>query len=398
MTLRRLILVVVALAAVPRAVAAQTANDLFDPSRVHDVRLFMNSRDLQQLRDTYQENTYYQADFEWGGVRVRSVAVRSRGYGSRNGTKPGLRIDFNRFVTGQRFLGLESLVLDNLWQDKALIRESVTMALFARLGQPAPREAFARLFINDVYQGLYASVEAIDSAFLSRTFDDPTGYVFEYEWLDEFHGEYLGDSLQPYKKRFKPESRGLEADSSLYSPLHDLFREINRANSATWRQSVERYLDVPGFLTHVAIESFLSELDGILGFWAINNVYLYRPTGSTQHHFVPWDRDHAFQAADSSIMLRANDNVLMRRLLEHPDLRDYYFDVHETVAGVAGESGWLEGEIVRTANLIREAAHADVRKQFTNEDFESSIAFLRTFAAVRSGNVLAEVARLRNTP
>ena len=393
-----LIALVITLIAAASTVDAQTADDLFNPATMDDVRLFMHSGDLQQLRETYQENTYYQADLEWRGIRVRSVAVRSRGFGSRNGTKPGLRIDFDRYVTGRRFLGLESLVLDNLWQDKALIRESVTMALFTRLGQPAPRETFTRLFINDVYQGLYASVEGIDSAFLARAFADPAGYVFEYEWLDEFHGEYLGESLQPYKVRFKPDSHELEADVSLYSPLHDLFREVNRPSSATWRESVERYLDVPGFLTHVAIESFVSELDGILGFWAINNIYVYRPTGSTRHYFIPWDRDHAFQAADSSIMLRANDNAVMRRLLEHPDLREYYLHQLEAVAHAASEDGWLAREVATSANLIREAAHADVRKQFTNEEFEETIAVLQAFAAVRSGNVLAEVARLREAP
>ena len=31
-------------------------------------------------------------------------------------------------------------VLDNLWQDPSLVRESVTMGLFARMGHAAPRE------------------------------------------------------------------------------------------------------------------------------------------------------------------------------------------------------------------------------------------------------------------
>jgi spore coat protein CotH len=384
---------VVILAATSTA-TAQTTNELFDPGTLNDLRLFMNSRDLQQLRDTFQENTYYQADLEWHGIRVRSVAIRSRGNVSRNPTKPALRIDFNRYVSGQRFLGVESLMLDNLWQDATLLRESVTMALFTRLGQPAPREAYIRLFINDVYQGLYAAVEAIDADFLSRAFGDAAGYVFEYQWQGPFAGEFLGQSLEPYKVRFKPESHELEDDTSLYSPLHDLFREVNQPESTTWRESVERYLDVPAFLTHVAVESFVSELDGLLGFWTMNNFYVYRPTGSTRHQFIPWDRDSSFQTIDSSIMLRANENVLFRRLLEHPDLRAFYFNVLETCAAVS-QSGWLEQEIVARANLIRDAAYADSRKSSTNEEFEGGIGFLQTFARTRPGVVLAEIERLR---
>ena len=371
---------------------AQTAADLFAPATLHDLQVFMNTRDLQQLRDTYLENTYYQADLEWRGMRVRSVAIRSRGLGSRNPVKPGFTIDFDRFAAGQRFLGLESLVLDNLWQDGSLVREAVTMALFERLGQPAPREAFTRLFINGEYLGVYAVVEAVDPVFLARAFDDPAGYAFEYHWLGEFHGEYLGRSLAPYKSLFEPATHQFDADTPLYLPLHDLFRVINASPSSTWRELVERLLDVRGFLTHVAIEMFVAETDGILGAWAMNNFYLYRPSGSTQHRFIPWDRDNAFQEATTSILARADQNILMRRLLEHPDLREFYLQALERCAR---EAGWVEQAIVTRANLIRAAAHADDHKSFSNDVFETEVAKLTGFAQARPGFVLMEVARLQ---
>src|SRR5829696_6817813 len=108
---------------------AQTVDELFDPAAVNDLRLMVNARDLEQLRLTYRENTYYQADLEWRGMRVRNAAIRSRGNISRSPVKPGLRIDFNRYVSGQRFLGLRSLVLDNLVQDPTFVREAMTMAM-----------------------------------------------------------------------------------------------------------------------------------------------------------------------------------------------------------------------------------------------------------------------------
>jgi spore coat protein CotH len=393
MSIRLTVRILLVLAATAPAASAQTADDLFASGVVHDLRIFMNSRDLQLLHENFEDNTWYQADVEWRGMRVRSVAIRSRGDGSRNPTKPGLLVDIDRFVGGQRFLGLQAFVLDNFWQDPALIRESVTMALFARMGQPAPREGYARLFINDIYVGAYAIVEAVDAAFLARAFGDGGGYVFEYQWLDEFHGEYLGQSLDRYRERFSPETHTLDADSSLYAPLHDLFREINRPMSATWRESVERYLDVHGFLTHLAVERFVSEIDGVLGSWAMNNFYVYRPAGSTRHQLIPWDRDNAFQAVDSSVMLGINDNMFARRLLEHPDLRAFYLQELERVAGAA--SGWLDSEIVARSNVIRAAAQADTGKPRSNEEFEAGIAFLRAFAQQRAGFVLAEVARLK---
>lgn len=149
--------------------------------------------------------------------RVRNIGIRSRGGASRNPFKLGLRIDFNRFTKGQEFLGVKSIVLDNLWQDGSFIHERLTMALFERLGEPAPRESFCRLYINNEFQGLYAIVESVDNKFLARMLGESDGYLFAYQYqVDEpYYGEYLGSDLGPYKAHFDPQNHEKEADTIL---------------------------------------------------------------------------------------------------------------------------------------------------------------------------------------
>ncbi len=140
---------------------AQTPDDLFDSRTLQEVRLYIHSSDLAQLRERYLEDTYYPADFEWRGIRARNIGVRVRGLATRSPIKPGLRIDFDRYVAQQTFLGMSALVLDNALKDPSMIRERTSMAFIKRMGQPAPRESFARVFINGSYEGVYALVEAI---------------------------------------------------------------------------------------------------------------------------------------------------------------------------------------------------------------------------------------------
>src|SRR4051812_48755371 len=109
-----LLLTVIAVAA---PVAAQTSDDLFDGATLQELRLTMSTRDLQTLRADFAANTYYPADLQWRDVKVRNVALRSRGSGSRSATKLGIQLDFDRYSTSQQFLGMTSLVLDNLVQD-----------------------------------------------------------------------------------------------------------------------------------------------------------------------------------------------------------------------------------------------------------------------------------------
>jgi spore coat protein CotH len=388
-------LVMLPILLMPAVAEAQSAADVFDVETLHEVRLFINSRDLSEMLERYWEDRYYPADFAWRGIRVRNVAVRVRGLASRSRTKPGLRIDFNRYVEGQEFLGLNSLVLDNGLTDPALIRERTSMAFIDRMGQPAPRESFSRVYINNVYKGVYTLVEPVDTDFLIRTLGESSGYLFEKKFVTAFVGEYLGDDPAAYKPLFQPQTRLREPDSMLYSPIRDLFREANHEVDAAWREWVSQYIDLPQLVSHVAIETFLAEVDGFLGYAGMANFYLYRPAGQSVHRVIAWDRDSTFQEVDSSIFSRTADNVLFNRALVFPDLRDLYLNVLERCAHSAAEDGWLENEVVRADGLIRDSVHEDTSKPFSNESYDEGVAHLVEFAKRRSAFVLKEVAKAR---
>jgi spore coat protein CotH len=373
---------------------AQTADDLFAADALQEIRLFISARDLQQLRTHYDENTHYAADLQWKNLRVRNVAIRSRGSASRSQSKPGLQIDFDRYVTDQEFVGLRSLVLDNLWQDPAMIRESVAMAFFARMGEPAPRESFCRLYINNAYQGLYGIVEDVSSGFLARAFGKDTGYLFEYKNVSRFYGEYLGDDLDAYKPLFEARSHEQEADTVLYSPIRDLFREVNHDDDGVWRDRVDDYLNLKQFVTYVAIETFLAEPDGVLGFSGMNNFYLVRQADTNRHRLIPWDKDLAFSDITSPIMLREEENELFRRLMTYDDLRAFYAKKLRQSAHAAAGGRWLEKQIAATASLISDAAHEDVFKPVSNHEFDAALKFLRKFARQRSDFVINSVETL----
>jgi len=389
---RRSLLFAIVLCAAPTAdLLAQTADDLFAPGTMQEIRLFISSRDLQQLRVHFDENTHYTADLQWKNLRVRNVAVRSRGSASRSQSKPGLQVDFDRFVSGQEFVGLRSLVLDNLSQDPAMIRESVAMAFFERMGEAAPRESFCRLYINNTYQGLYGIVEDVSTDFLARAFGKETGYLFEYKNLYRFYGEYPGDDLAAYKPLFEPRSHEQEADTVLYSPIRDLFREVNHDDDSVWRDRVEDYVNLKQFVTYVAIEMFLAEPDGVLGFSGMNNFYLVRQAGTNRHRLIPWDKDLAFSDISSSIMLRHEENELFRRAMAYDDLRELYVKKLKQSAHAAAAGRWLEKQITDTAALVTDAAHEDPVKPVTNKEFDAAVKFLKRFARQRSDFVVKEV-------
>jgi spore coat protein CotH len=380
---------------VPSAVAAQTSEEFFDNRTLHDVRLYIHSSDVRQLRERYLEDLYVPADFEWRGMRVRNVGVRVRGLASRSPVKPGLRIDFNRYVGGQTFLGMTAVVLDNALKDASFIRERASMALIKRMGQPAPRESFGRVYINGTLEGLYVLVEAVDPVFLARELGDGMGYLFEHKFVGGFYAEFLGEDYTPYKVRLEAQTHRLESDHTLYAPIRELFREVNQDVDAVWRERVEQLVDLNQVVTHVAIESFLAEGDGFLGGSGMANFYLFRPVASNVHRLIAWDRDTTFQDVESPIFARAAENALMSRALRFRDLRTLFLDVLEQCARAAADERWLESEIAQAHQLIRDAALEDPAKPFSNDEYELAIAHLMSFAQRRPAFVLDEVAKSR---
>ena len=388
-----LVAVVAASLAGPARVAAQTAADLFDVNTIQEIRLSVTSRDLRALRERFAENTYYTADLTWRNTRVRNVGIRSRGLGSRNGTKLGLRVDMAHYTTGQTLAGLSTIVLDNLWQDDAMIRERLAFTLFDLVGLPAPRESFCRLYINNEYQGLYAITEEIDGDFARLVTGETDGTVFEYHYVRDWRLEDLGE-VANYKPLFEARTHRLDADSTLYNPLQELVREVNGPDDAVWRERVEQYIDLNQFMTHAGVEAFIAENDGILGYAGMNNFYIYRQQGTKKHRIFAWDKDNAFLSVDGPIAT-TDANVLFRRAMGYADLREVYLSTVEQSARLAATDGFLANEIERLTALIFDAARADTRKQFSNERFDEAVAWMRDLAARRPAIVLNDVARIR---
>lgn len=378
--------------------AEPTSESVFDDRVVHEIQLSMHSGDWSRLQAHYLENTYYPADLSWDGHVIRNVGVRSRGSGSRDARKPGLRVTFDEYVSDQTFAGLKGLVLDNFRQDPAMVKESVSMALFARAGLAAPRVAHARLYVNGEYWGLYGVIEPIDKRFLRRTLREDRGYLYEFEWSGAYRFEWLGADPLRYAEMFEAETRDSEPPSLLFSTLVQMIEATNRESTSRWETTMSRYVDFTQLLMYVAVESYLSDHDGLAGDWGSNNFYLYRFADSDRFQFLPWDKDVTFREVDRDAYAGLDEHHLLRTAMQFPRPAQIFRDALRRCVALAGErdghsQGWLEREIGRHANQIRAAVHADTRKAFSNDRFEQEVAWMLAFARYRGSEILDQLER-----
>jgi len=426
----------------PTAPQVDPANPVFDDSYVHEVRVAINPKDWTALEVHYLDNTYYTCDVKTDGVNVRNSAIRSRGTGSRSGVKPGLRIDFDRNVTNQTYLGLKSYVLRNQTQDASNMHEILSMLFFRRMGLPASREAFTKLYINNVYAGLYTVVESVDKGFLEKHYGENDGHLYKYDYNADDKPYYYefrdgnGDSYVPHP--FKPETNESDPQSQT---IADMIRIINQDGDNIFRTTIAPYIDLPKFVRHIAMEMFLGDNDGFDGNYGTNNFYWYRFEKKTLFQWIAWDKSNAFiDGPTYPIFHNINDqppervNRLTARVMGFADLKNLYLDTLLDFANAFVDAtatptpfpvgtlkpvspaatptpiptpnpddprGWAEREIERQYALIKDAVYTDPTfngtGNFKPADFEKEADNLRKFARERGAFVKAEVAKIRPT-
>ena len=388
---------VVTIALAARVAGAQTADALFASQDLQRVDLFLHSADWAKLKAEFQTNTYYPADLTLNGQTVRNIGIRSRGRGSRSSNKPGLRVDFDRYTTAQRFLGLKSFVLDNVTQDASGVHEAVAMAFYARLGIPAPRTIPTRLYVNNEYAGLYVIVESVDKEMLARVFGaigedtQNDGYLYEFKWMDDWKFGYLGDGLSEYKLRFEPTTHESKSDEELYRPIETLIRLANTTPTDRIAAELGPRLDIPAVIRFIAAQVFLAETDGFLGGFGINNFYLYRLENSDVHTFIAWDADNTFYHPEYSIDSGVDSNVLMRDLMGVPEYNAMFFAEMRRNVELAEADDWLNTEAIRQLQRIDTAMKEDPWKPWSNNVYAGAARAMLDFSRARIAFVKCEL-------
>lgn len=386
---------------------AQTTDDFFDSNVLHEIRIEIDPSNWQTLKDNYLANTYYSCDMYWRSqgrdIPIGHVGIRQRGTGSRSPIKPGLGVDITRYDSNLTFLGLKAFVLRNNSQDASMMHEIISMALLRRLGIPASREAYTRLYVNGQYVGLYTIVESIDASFLQRNFGDDAGYLYSYDYaagdLPYFFEDRGNDPSAYTPKPFKPENHANDPDPG---PIVSMIAALNRTPDGRFENAMDPYVNWSRFLSELAVESYLAEQDGILGDYGMNNYYMYRLAGSSRFDFLPWDKSNTFYDLYRSVWLHTDQNVMVKRAMTIPEFRAFYINALLKAAESGGPGNWLELEIQRLHSQILESAHADPYKlcdpdltgtprPCSDEEFDHSIGFMVEFARQRGSTVLQQL-------
>jgi hypothetical protein len=309
------------------------ADRFYDPEVVQAIRLEIKPEDLDRLHRALPERIYVPATFRWTGLTLHPVGVRYKGNSSSGPDSPHKRsflIAFSEFKTGQRFLGLRHVALDNGIQFGSLFSERLITDVLRGVGVKASRCNYARVYLNGKPAGVYVNVERIDRSFLERHFGSASGALFK---VDEGGPgadlRYLGSDPALYRKAFELHS-GNEVEA--FAALLEFIRAIDTPTGT--RAELSQILDVEGFVETTAVMLFAGAFDQYTG-WGPHNYYLYRNPTDQRWTYIPWDLDVGFsdnafgrvpvlEGWHAAWPAPVPGRPLMERLISDPVLRQRY--------------------------------------------------------------------------
>ncbi len=251
--------------------------------QVHDLRIELGPEAVAALQ--HDPRTYVHAKVRSEGKEWPDVAIHLKGAtGSFRPLedKPGLTLDFDRFVSGQNFRGLTKVHLNNSVEDGSYLSELIGSELFRAAGIPVPDTGHAIVRLNGRRLGLYVLKEGYDGNFAGREFPGSDGVVLEAK-----RGQDLGGQMLAHGHRHTAKPMGTPADLTAAAQEPDLNLRWERL-SAT--------LDMDRFIRFMAVEVMIGHRDGYS--LAKNNFRVLFPAGNQRAVFLPQGMDQLFQVAE----------------------------------------------------------------------------------------------------
>ncbi len=334
--------------------AVDSSAIIFDDTKIHEYHLHFYSDNWQDSLEYYKDNgeQYIPARFVYvngnDSIILDSVGVRYKGNSSYslsgNTSKKPFKFKFDEYRS-QNFFGVGKLNFSNAIKDPTQMREKLAYDIIGKY-MPAPRAAFAKIYIDGSMIGLYTQVEQVDKKFLKRKF--PSNKYNLYKSSDNGAPlNYTTANQDDYTTFYELQTNEKQND---WSALVTFLDKLNNTDSSEFISVVGTMLDIDNCLRYLAFNMVLSNFDSYTG--SGRNYYLYDDSASGKFKLIPWDLNFAFgiysngwnvTTVDAAVTSNFDQRPLMKTLLTNDSLKLVYFSyIKQMIDGPASLSAVSE--------------------------------------------------------
>ncbi|MDR1263829.1 MAG: CotH kinase family protein [Oscillospiraceae bacterium] len=170
------------------------AASLFSNDKVHTIDIVVNDGSWSNMLANVRAEEYIPVTVVIDGRKVSNVGIRPKGNSSlstiamSDSDRCSFKVEFDHYVTGRTYLGLDKLALNNVAQDNTYMKDFVSYKLMAAAGADAPLCSFIYITVNGEDWGLYLAVEGIEESFANRVYGANYGQIYKPDSMDMNQG------------------------------------------------------------------------------------------------------------------------------------------------------------------------------------------------------------------
>ena len=394
----------------PASAAPGYAARLFDSGRVHTVDLRVE--DWAQFIADAPEEAYVPCTAVIDGEEFYQVGLRAKGNNSLRLTEEyglsrySLKLEFDHYVDGGNYHGLDKFSLDASFQDNSYLKTYLVYDMMAFMEVPAPLCSYTWVTVNGRPWGLFLAIEEPEEAFARRNFGPDYGQLYkpDYRSLNAENADvalrYIGDDPDLYPNLF--DNAKFDVDAADRARLIEALRVLSTG------ENLDTAVNVDQVLRYFAVQVFVMNWDSYLGHTG-HNYFLYEENGMLS--ILPWDYNLAFGTyalgmtdpiRDPNVLLNwpvntpARGEVMLERPLYHNLMKndDYFARYHAYFNQLLSEyfeSGRYEVVIRQTQAMIAPYVQADPTAFCSYEDHLLAVDTLLEVCRLRSESVRGQL-------
>ncbi|MCL2888965.1 MAG: CotH kinase family protein [Eggerthellaceae bacterium] len=395
--------------------------------------------DWQSLLNRASSKEWIAADLVINGELFSTVGVRTKGNSSlsqvvqSNSDRYSLQIQFNKYVKGQTYYGLDTFCINNIMGDATYMKDYLSYEIMRFIGVEAPLTNFANVTVNGEHYGFFIAIERYDKAYLGRVNDSLSGQLYNVKiqmgQRENFEGMWQDvENRQPGQQGNRAPGGGggmnfggsgggsliytdnkISSYSAIFSNAvfssateKDMQRVITAIENLNVGTDLEKYFDVDAILRYFAAHTVVVNLDSYSSNMQ-QNYYIYERDGKIS--ILPWDYNLAFggfQSGDASSVVNfpidtpvsgvsMEERPLLNKLLEVDEYRERYHEYLRIIVEEYFESGLFEKTIYELDAKINEYVRNDSTAFYSYTQYQNSLPVLVELGRLRALSIRGQL-------
>ena len=289
-----------------------SSDSIFNEDNLPSFYIELPESSLAYLDADPAAEQYVEGALTYNGETISPIGIRYKGSigafvgglsgedwsnpsGSKIATKLSMKFKIDWNGHHSTFYDLKTIQLHSMNLDRSQMHDRLGYWLFRNMGVPAPRSIHAKLYINGMYNGLFAFVEQIDEQFASYNFPSGSGNLYKEVWPLNIYGQVQSNNHL---------SEGLVTNQMIgvnNALIKQFAGDIVAANINNLQSVIENYMYTNQAIALAVVDRTIRNDDGPFHWYCDeyecnpHNFFWYEDPSTNKVHLIPWDLDNAFE-------------------------------------------------------------------------------------------------------